>query len=93
MRDDLKKMKELSESPKKGDSFIEKIGFYNPIAKDSEEKIKLDQERYEYWKSVGAVPSDTVSMLFERSQMSDEEIAKIEKKKAEAKTNARSSAS
>ena len=65
--------------------FIEKIGFYNPIAKDGEEKIKLDQERYEYWKSVGAIPSDTVNMLFERSNMSEEEIAKIEQKKTEQK--------
>ncbi len=56
-------------------SFIEKIGFYNPIAKDGEEKIKLDHERYEYWKSVGAIPSDTVNMLFERSNMSEEDIA------------------
>ena len=65
--------------------FIEKIGFYNPIAKDGEEKIKLDHERYEYWKSVGAIPSDTVNMLFERSNMSEEEIAKIEQKKTEQK--------
>ena len=65
--------------------FIEKIGFYNPIAKDGEEKIKLNQERYEYWKSVGAIPSDTVNMLFERSNMSEEEIAKIEQKKTEQK--------
>ena len=66
-------------------SFIEKIGFYNPIAKDGEEKIKLDHERFEYWKSVGAIPSDTVKMLFERSNMSEEDIAKLEQKKSEQK--------
>ena len=66
-------------------SFIEKIGFYNPIAKDGEEKIRLDHERFEYWKSVGAIPSDTVNMLFERSKMSDEEIAELEQKKSEQK--------
>ena len=66
-------------------SFIEKIGFYNPIAKDGEEKIRLDHERFDYWKSVGAIPSDTVNMLFERSKMSDEEIAELEQKKSEQK--------
>ena len=66
-------------------SFIEKIGFYNPIAKDGEEKIRLDHERFEYWKSVGAIPSDTVSMLFKRSNMSEEEVAKLEQKKSEQK--------
>ena len=66
-------------------SFIEKIGFYNPIAKDGEEKIRLDHERFEYWKSVGAIPSDTVSMLFKRSSMSEEEVAKLEQKKSEQK--------
>ena len=64
-------------------AFIEKIGFYNPIAKDGEEKIKLNIERYEYWLSVGAKPSDTVEMLVKRSGISQEEIEKIENKKKE----------
>ena len=63
---------------KRDGSFIEKIGFYNPIAKDGEEKIKVNLERYEYWLSVGAQPSDTVEMLVKRSGMSAEEIEKIE---------------
>ena len=48
---------------KRDGSFIEKLGFYNPIAKETEEKIKFDKERYDYWVSVGAQPSDTVMML------------------------------
>ena len=68
---------------KRDGSFIEKIGFYNPIAKDGEEKIKVNLERYEYWLSVGAQPSDTVEMLVKRSGMSAEEIEKIENKKKE----------
>ena len=35
--------------------------------------------------SVGAQPSDTVMMLLKRSQMTDEEIAKLEQKKIDAK--------
>ena len=76
----------VSDRRKKRDgSFIERIGFYNPIAKGDEEKIKLDHERFEYWKSVGAIPSDTVKMLFERSKMSEEELAELEQKKTEQK--------
>ena len=66
---------------KRDGRFIERIGFYNPIAKDSEEKIRFDNERYEHWTSVGAKPSDTVLMLLKRSKMTDEEIQKLEDKK------------
>ena len=66
---------------KRDGRFIERIGFYNPIAKDTEEKIRFDTERYEHWVSVGAKPSDTVMMLLKRSKMSDEEIQKIEENK------------
>ena len=66
---------------KRDGRFIERIGFYNPIAKDSEEKIRFDQERYDHWTSVGAIPSDTVLMLMKRSKMTEEEIQKLEDKK------------
>ena len=66
---------------KRDGRFIERIGFYNPIAKDTEEKIRFDTERYEHWVSVGAKPSDTVMMLLKRSKMSDEDIQKIEDNK------------
>ena len=66
---------------KRDGRFIERIGFYNPIAKDSEEKIRFDNERYDHWTSVGAIPSDTVLMLMKRSKMTEEEIQKIEDKK------------
>ena len=59
---------------KRDGRFIERIGFYNPIAKDSEEKIRFDNERYDHWTSVGAIPSDTVLMLMKRSKMTEEEI-------------------
>ena len=70
---------------KRDGKFIERIGFYNPIAKETEEKIRFDHERYDHWLSVGAKPSDTVLMLLKRSKMTDEEINKIEEKKTEQK--------
>src|SRR6478672_11569572 len=35
-------------------AFIERIGFYNPIATDKEESIRIAQDRLTYWKGVGA---------------------------------------
>src|SRR6476620_3738764 len=41
--------------------FIEKVGTYNPLlAKDSPERVKLDNDRISHWLSVGAQPSDRV---------------------------------
>ncbi len=43
--------------------FIERIGFYNPIAKDGEEGLRIAQDRLTYWKGVGAQVSPTVERL------------------------------
>lgn len=47
--------------------FIERIGFYNPIAKGSEESIRIAQDRLTYWKSVGAQASPTVERLVQQA--------------------------
>jgi small subunit ribosomal protein S16 len=43
--------------------FIERIGFYNPIAKGGEEGLRIAQDRLSYWTGVGAQPSPTVERL------------------------------
>ena len=43
--------------------FIERIGFYNPIATGGEEGLRVAQDRLTYWKSVGAQASPTVEGL------------------------------
>ncbi len=43
--------------------YIERLGFFNPFARGSEEKLRLNDERIDYWKSVGAQPSDRVTRL------------------------------
>jgi small subunit ribosomal protein S16 len=43
--------------------YIERLGFFNPLARGNEEKLRLDTERVEYWKSNGAQPSDRVAKL------------------------------
>jgi small subunit ribosomal protein S16 len=47
--------------------FIERLGFYNPTAKDNEESIRIAQDRLAYWKSVGAQPSLTVLRLIKQA--------------------------
>ncbi|HVE49891.1 MAG TPA: 30S ribosomal protein S16 [Casimicrobiaceae bacterium] len=46
--------------------FIERVGFYNPIAGQSEEAIRLSSDRIAYWQERGAKLSDTVAMLVKR---------------------------
>ena len=46
--------------------FIEKLGTYNPLlAKDSEERVKLDLERIKHWLGQGAKPTDRVARMLE----------------------------
>ena len=51
-----------SRNPRDG-RYIERIGFFNPIATGGEVKLNVDNERVKYWVSKGAQPSDRVAML------------------------------
>jgi small subunit ribosomal protein S16 len=44
-------------------SFIEHVGFFNPIARGQEERLRLDRERIAFWVSRGAQLSDRVAQL------------------------------
>ena len=48
-------------------SFIERLGFYNPLAKDGVEGLRLALDRVTYWKSVGAQASSTVDRLVKQA--------------------------
>jgi len=47
--------------------FIERIGFYNPIAKGTEEGLRVVQDRLTYWTGVGAQVSPTVQRLVKQT--------------------------
>ena len=48
--------------------FIEKLGTYNPLlAKDSEERIKMNVERVQYWLGQGAQPTDRIARFLENA--------------------------
>ena len=52
-------------SPRDG-SFIEQLGWYDPKREGINFELKLD--RIEYWKSKGAIPSDTVVSLVKKAK-------------------------
>jgi small subunit ribosomal protein S16 len=43
--------------------FIERLGFFNPIARGADEKLRIDLERYDHWTRQGAQSSERVLQL------------------------------
>ncbi len=43
--------------------FIENVGFFNPVARGQEQRLRIDLERVEHWIGQGAQPSDRVTAL------------------------------
>lgn len=48
--------------------FVERIGFFNPVASGAEIRLSVDQERANYWLSQGAQPSERVAQLLKSAQ-------------------------
>jgi small subunit ribosomal protein S16 len=51
-----------SRSPRDG-RYIERIGFFNPVATGGEERLRVDQARVDHWVSNGAQTTDRVAQL------------------------------
>ncbi len=72
--------------------FIERVGFYNPLAKEGQEGLRLDDARISHWQSHGARLSDCVARLVKTHAKGPEamlaakqkESAKAAEKKAAA---------
>lgn len=47
--------------------FIERVGFFNPIARGQEERLRVDTSRVEYWVGQGAQVSDRVKSLLKEA--------------------------
>ncbi len=43
--------------------FIERVGFFNPVARGQEERLRVDADRIAYWQGQGAQLSERVSAL------------------------------
>ena len=49
---------------KRDGKHLERLGFFNPLSTATDvENFRVDKERYDYWMSVGAQPSERVSKL------------------------------
>ena len=48
---------------KRDGRFIERLGFFNPIARGNEERLRIDSERLNHWVSQGAQLTDRVVTL------------------------------
>lgn len=48
--------------------FVERLGFFNPVARGGEEKLRLDVDRADYWVSQGAQPSERVKQLIAQAR-------------------------
>lgn len=51
-----------SRNPRDG-RHIERVGFYNPVAVEGDQKFRIAADRLSYWQSVGAQLSPTVARL------------------------------
>ena len=70
-----------SRKPRDG-AFIERLGFFNPSAKGSEERMRFNVERLDHWISQGAQLSDKVKELAKDARLSSEELqSKLDAKK------------
>jgi small subunit ribosomal protein S16 len=43
--------------------FIERLGFYNPVSAENEQRFRIANDRLDYWTGVGAQLSPTVARL------------------------------
>jgi small subunit ribosomal protein S16 len=57
---------------------IEELGSYDPMVKNTDERVRLRPDRIKYWMSVGALPSEKVAVLLKKY------LAKFEQQAAEA---------
>ena len=46
---------------------LERVGFFNPLAEGREIPLKMDRERIDHWRSLGAQTSDRVSKLIKQN--------------------------
>jgi len=47
--------------------FIERVGFFNPVARGREERLRIDTDRVEYWQEQGAQISPRVARLLKEA--------------------------
>lgn len=64
-----------SRNPRDG-RFVERLGFYNPVASGNDEALRISMDRLAYWEGKGAQPSDAVLKLVKRHKKSAPVVGK-----------------
>jgi small subunit ribosomal protein S16 len=63
-----------SRQPRDG-RFLEELGSYDPMIKQTDERVKLIPERIKYWLSKGAKPSENCAIFFKKYMAKWEQAA------------------
>ena len=63
-----------SRQPRDG-RVIEELGSYDPMVKNTDERVRLKPDRIAYWLKVGAAPSEKVAVLLRKYTKKFEEAA------------------
>lgn len=48
--------------------YLERLGYFNPLARGGEKRLELDLARVDYWVGVGAIASDRVATLLKEAR-------------------------
>lgn len=70
-------------SSRRDGRFIERLGFYNPVAQGKEEELRIDLERFDHWLVAGAEPSERVGQLAKRWRKHQAAIVAVENESGE----------
>ena len=54
--------------------FIERVGYFNPVAKGNAQEYRIEMDRVDYWLSKGAQPTDMVKKLVFRARKENVEV-------------------
>jgi small subunit ribosomal protein S16 len=55
--------------------YIERLGFFNPVARGQEESLRINSERLQHWVGQGAQLSDRVAQLVKTQPKTEEAAA------------------
>jgi len=63
-----------SRQPRDG-RIIEELGSYDPMIKNTDERVRLKLDRVDYWTGVGALPSENVAILIKKYRKKSQQQA------------------
>jgi small subunit ribosomal protein S16 len=55
--------------------YVERLGFFNPVARGNEERLRIDTQRMEYWLGQGAQLSERAGQLLKVYRAQQEQTA------------------